>query len=53
MSSAEASVDQGAQQLGTASRYQKKARNKMCFLLLIVAIVATVIVVVFVTLLRP
>ena len=49
MSSAEASVDQGAQQLGTASRYQKKARNKMCFLLLIVAIVATVIVVVFVT----
>lgn len=46
MSSADASVESGVQQLGTASRYQKKARNKMCIFLIVVSIVLAIIVVV-------
>eukprot|EP00040_Diaphanoeca_grandis_P034282 m.212248 g.212248 ORF g.212248 m.212248 type:complete len:269 (+) comp33120_c10_seq1:122-928(+) len=49
MSSADSSVDTGVEQLGIASRYQKKSRNKLCCMLIVVAIVLAVIVIIVVT----
>ena len=45
MSQAYSSVDDGAQQLEKANRYQKKSRNKMCCFLLILIIVLAIVVV--------
>lgn len=44
MSAAESSVENGAAQLSQASRYQKKARKKMCYVLLIVVIILGVMI---------
>eukprot|EP00038_Savillea_parva_P026350 m.53384 g.53384 ORF g.53384 m.53384 type:complete len:307 (-) comp7455_c0_seq1:106-1026(-) len=52
MSVADANVESGAGQLSTASRYQKKARNKACICLLAVSIVLAILVVVLVTSLK-
>jgi t-SNARE complex subunit (syntaxin) len=52
MSAADSNVESGTQQLGQASRYQKKARNKACMCLLIVAIILAILVVVVVTSLK-
>merc|ERR1712166_603168 len=49
MSSADSSVVSGTEQLGTASRYQKKSRNKLCCMLILVSVVAAVIVIIVVT----
>eukprot|EP00911_Craspedida_sp_UC1_P002231 UC1_evm2s1699 len=46
-------VDNGREQLGKASRYQKKARNKMMCLLVIVVIAAAILTVILVTSLKP
>mmetsp|Transcript_28446 Transcript_28446/g.85229 ORF Transcript_28446/g.85229 Transcript_28446/m.85229 type:complete len:250 (+) Transcript_28446:11-760(+) len=52
MSMADSNVESGAAQLSTASRYQKKARNKACICLLIVSIVLAILVVVLLTSLK-
>lgn len=52
MTSADAHVESGTGQLVKASDYQKKARNKMMCLLVIVAIVAAILVIVLVTQLK-
>ena len=44
MSSADANTESGVQQLEKASRYQKKARNKMCCMLLIVVVILVILV---------
>ena len=43
MSAADSSVESGVTQLSKASRYQKKSRNKMCILLLIVMVVLGIV----------
>lgn len=42
-------VESGTQNLGKAAKYQKKARNKMCILLIIVAVVAAILTIVLVS----
>eukprot|EP00039_Didymoeca_costata_P004603 m.74704 g.74704 ORF g.74704 m.74704 type:complete len:288 (-) comp12474_c0_seq1:155-1018(-) len=49
MSSVDSNVNKGVETLGQASRYQKKARSKMCCILLIVTIVLAVLVIILVT----
>lgn len=48
MTSAEEAVTSGTALLGKASKYQKKSRNKMCVVLLIVSIVLAVLIIIIV-----
>jgi syntaxin 7 len=49
MTSTEEAVTSGTALLGKASRYQKKARNKMCYVLLIAVIALAILIIILVT----